>query len=432
MNTTDLQRRFYDMLLDSERWSPQQLQTHQRQQLAALLKHARAEVPFYQTRLDAVFTPGGDIDWDRWRDIPIVTRADLGTHRTAMQARQLPPGHGTRYEATTSGSTDVAVTTTHNGLAGLAGRAAIFRSHHRHGLDWSQTVAAWHGDDRGQVTGPWGPPWDDGARRGRYVRINRHASAGEMLAFSAQHGAHYFTGRSRKAQLLALEAASFGSSHKFEVVLGFATAILPDEREDCRAAFGARMIGMYSSKEGNALAHECPSGPHYHVNEETVLLEIVDDAGNPTPEGQIGRVVITPLYNTAQPLIRYEQGDLAIPGKPCGCGRTLKVIERVVGRARHLFRFPDGSTVAPLVPDSAKPLIGARHWQLAQTGPLQIEVRYVPVTPGYRGDETTAAEIVRSHTHRDAVVSFSERSTFEHPDGRKFIEYVNETDSSAP
>lgn len=434
----DLQHQFYDMLLESERWSPAQLVAQQRHQLAGLLKHARAQVPFYGTRLDAVITTSGDIDWDRWRDIPIVTRADLAERRAMMQARHIPQGHGALYEATTTGSTGAPVTTTHNGLAGFATQAATFRSHRRHKLDWARTMGAWYDNASdpvaapgGLLSGPWGPRWDAEAQKGRVARMNCYANAEQALAFYRRHDASYFTGRGKTAQALALEAQRLGSAQKFDAVLGFATGILPDEREDCGAIFGARMIGMYSSKEGHPMAHECPSGPHYHVNEETVLLEVIDSAGNPTPEGEIGRVVITPLYSTAQPLIRYEQGDLAVPGKPCACGRTLKVLDRIVGRTMHLFRFPDGSTIAPIIPGAARELIGARYWQVAQIAPLHIEVRYVPRTAGFRGDEAQLADIIRSRTHRDATVTFAAHETLVRSEGGKFIEYVNEIEASA-
>ncbi len=434
MSAMTLQQQFYELLMESQYWAPDVLISYQRKQLAQLLRHARSYVPFYATRLDAVFTATGEIDWERWREIPVLTRTDLIEHRASMLSTAQPAGHGAWYEATTTGSTGVPVTTTHNGLANLANRAAMFRHYRRHGIDWSRTLAAWYGDDPadatypdGSIMGAWGPSWEPSASSGRFVRLNRFATAAEALDFYHRHDAHYFTGRGKTAQALALEARRIRSAHKFEAILGFATAILPDEQEDCSAVFGARMIGMYSSKEGHGMAHQCPSGPHLHINEEVALVEVLDDRGQPTPQGQIGRVVVTPLLSTAQPLIRYEQGDLAIPGVPCSCGRTLRVIERVVGRTMHLFRFPDGTTVAPIIPDNARTLVRAKYWQIAQVGPLEIEVRYVPEQPGYRGDNQALADVVRSRTHPSAEVRVLEYQSLERVDGGKFIEYINET-----
>lgn len=98
-----LQRQFFQMLMESQFWSPKALENYQRSQLAQLLRHARKNVPFYEHRLDAVLEPNGDIDWDRWHEIPIVRRRDMIDHRTAMQARELPPGHGPTGSIETSG-----------------------------------------------------------------------------------------------------------------------------------------------------------------------------------------------------------------------------------------------------------------------------------------------------------------------------------------
>src|SRR5690242_20610737 len=89
-----LQRQFFDMLMDSQWWSAEQLRNYQRSQLSQLLHHAKKNVPFYEHRLDAVLKPNGDIDWSRWEEIPIIKRKDMAEHRGAMLATALPAGHG--------------------------------------------------------------------------------------------------------------------------------------------------------------------------------------------------------------------------------------------------------------------------------------------------------------------------------------------------
>ena len=82
---------------------------YQRSQLGQLLRHAKATVPFYRTRLDAVFKRNGDIDWDRWQEIPIVTRADLRDNYSAMITTALPPGHGPAKTYRSSGSSGIPI-----------------------------------------------------------------------------------------------------------------------------------------------------------------------------------------------------------------------------------------------------------------------------------------------------------------------------------
>lgn len=89
-----LQQKFYEMLMDSQWWSAQAIRDHQFGQLGQLLRHARLNVPFYADRLDPVVDSAGGVDFDRWTDIPVMTRQDLQQHRDAMQALAVLPGHG--------------------------------------------------------------------------------------------------------------------------------------------------------------------------------------------------------------------------------------------------------------------------------------------------------------------------------------------------
>jgi phenylacetate-CoA ligase len=140
----------------------------------------------------------------------------------------------------------------------------------------------------------------------------------------------------------------------------------------------------------------------------------------------MGRVVVTTLYNFGQPIIRYDLGDLAVWGADtCACGRTLKVIDRVVGRSTNLFRFPDGTTVAPFVSQPLAEALGARYVQIAQVQPLEIEVRYVP-EEGRSRDHEAAAAIVRRITHPEAIIRVRSQPDLVRTDGGKFMEAVSE------
>src|SRR6185437_14455955 len=113
----DLLKQFYDLLMESQYWSSQQMRTYQERQLGHLLRHARANSPFYANRLDKVFRQDGSIDFSRWREIPIVKRQNLVNHRESMLASNVPPHHGLAADYETSGSTGVPVKVRSNGIA---------------------------------------------------------------------------------------------------------------------------------------------------------------------------------------------------------------------------------------------------------------------------------------------------------------------------
>lgn len=90
-----------------------------------------------------------------------------------------------------------------------------------------------------------------------------------------------------------------------------------------------------------------------------------------------------------------------------------------------MFRFADGRAVAFALPENTKRDLNIRIWQVAQVGPMQLEVRYTPIVEGGT-DEAAIAAAVRTRTHPDVEIAFRQTADFLNTDGRKFAEYVNE------
>ena len=433
--TSSLEKKFYQMLLESQNWPPQQLLEYQRGQLSQLLEHARKNVPFYHSRLDPLFTRNGKIDWDRWQEMPILTRKDLFDHRESMLAPAIPVGHGQTQVNWSSGTTGQPINVTHNGLAFLASRAAMTRANTWHNIDPSKAscdcikggrdFALW---PEGKLGGTWGPAWDENAT-GRLWHINRQTSPEQLVRFMQEKQVSYLGTRPKTAHAAALEALRLKLPLKLDAILGHGTGITKEEVEDCRRAFGARIVGLYSSTECHKVAHPCPACENYHVNAEIAFLEIVDDDGRACAVGSPGRVVITPLLNTAQPLIRYDQGDTAIAGEPCGCGRTLPVLARIVGRTSHLFRLPDGRRLSLSVPPYLKKPLGTETWQLAQVAPLSFEVRYVEYLPVQPDAEENIIRNMRAQLGKDIKVRFVKLDQVPLTSSGKFLENVCELNS---
>lgn len=432
----DLQHQFYDMLMRSQYWSAERMQIHQRSQLTQLLRHARQNVAFYETRLDAVFRPDGEIDWNRWRELPILTRADMRNHREAMQARELPPGHGATRTFASSGSTGTPIVVTQNGLAGMAASAVRYRAWSWFDIDYAKNICEFNGSDpnvgiwpSGDRRGAWGPAWSRGTSDGCHFDLNSFTSNANVLEFLARENISYLAVGPTNARVLALEAMRLGLDIRLDMLLLRGASPNGLVRRDTSRAFGATLLPAYASRESHAMGHQCPTGDHYHLHPETALIEILDADGVPCTEGETGRVVITPFFSTAQPLIRYDQGDLATIGAACQCGRTLPVLQSIDGRIANLFRFPDGRAVYRYLPESVREALGAGLWQVAQTAPLHIEIRY-EVDDGQ--DETIEAGLAAATTaakalyHPDVAVSLRRVERVPFTRSGKLIEYVCE------
>lgn len=427
-----LQQQFFEMLMVSQYWPEAQLRDYQRSQMGQFLKHARAHVPFYKTRLDPIFRPDGDIDWDRWGDIPIMRRPDLADRGDDMLANPLPTGHGGTTYSMTSGTTGNPIRVTSSQFAHVALGANRFRSYRWNGIDWSKLSCQLFGETpedspwpHGSVVGPWGPPWDPASARGAIIKINRLTPYERIVEFIERKRPSYLATGPKTALAIALEAERLGAHIKIDALLAQGAMVGEFEHQTMRRVFGASIATLYSSKEGGQIAHGCPDEEGLHINAESVFVEIVDEMGRPCGVGQPGKVVITPFYNAAQPLIRYEQGDVAEWMEPCPCGRHLPRINGLIGRSTGLFYHPDGRVRAGFLHFNDRAILKCRDWQIAQTGPHDFEVRYVPAEWEVMGDEASMANRVRDVYFADAVVSF--RRLRELPSrGGKTVEYVNE------
>lgn len=105
------------------------------------------------------------------------------------------------------------------------------------------------------------------------------------------------------------------------------------QRKMLEEALSVKVLDEYSSEELTRIALECPKH-HYHLEEDACFIEIIDKEGKKLPDGEVGIVVGTNLLNTATPIIRYIQGDLAkiTTHEKCDCGDNGRIIEGVKGR----------------------------------------------------------------------------------------------------
>jgi phenylacetate-CoA ligase len=108
--------------------------------------------------------------------------------------------------------------------------------------------------------------------------------------------------------------------------------------------WGARVYSTYGVTElANSLC-ECDAGAGGHLHEEQLHVEVLDEAGFPAGEGEIGEVVATTLGVEAMPVIRYRTGDCAAAYRaPCACGRRSLRLGPIVGRKHQRLKFKGAS-----------------------------------------------------------------------------------------
>ncbi|MCX6283256.1 MAG: AMP-binding protein [Bacteroidetes bacterium] len=108
-----------------------------------------------------------------------------------------------------------------------------------------------------------------------------------------------------------------------------------------------KLYSTYASTEMATTFTECSAGTGGHHHPELIIVEFLDDNGNPVPEGQPGEVTVTTLGVQGTPLLRFKTGDVCYHySEPCACGRTTLRLGPVIGRRKQMIKFK-GTTLYP-------------------------------------------------------------------------------------
>ena len=199
-------------------------------------------------------------------------------------------------------------------------------------------------------------------------------------------------------------------------------------------AFGCYVQTSYSCTEGGCVAHECTEH-HFHVNEDWILVEPVDRENRPVADGvQSDKILLTNLFNYAQPFIRYEVTDrVVMHHEACPCGNTSPWLT-LEGRTDDVASFWENGKeikIAPLAIYAAlKEVHGIMRFQLTVRKENRAELRLVPA----EGVEKQAAferasdalkALLSLHGVTDVSVALSEEEPRQHPGSGKFKHIVH-------
>ncbi len=368
-------RAHYREFLEASRWSPERLSTLHDDRLAALLRHAVEDVPFYRDRAAA----------PELSAFPILRKEDIHAHFSEMmepsllaeyRAEKKPRGYSW-VEVKTGGSTGTPTTVIHDCDFRDWGRAGRLYSQWMCGFPigtpffmlWGSMRDINEAKDSTQKrvlnsllqVHPLNAFLMDDARMAEYLRAISESRIDHLMAYvDAAYQLARFQEKIRKPM------------RPLKTIMACAGTLTDEARTKLGRVFGARVHNKYGSRECADMACECAEGG-FHIYATGVHLEIVDDAGQPVPVGTTGRILVTLLQNRRFPLIRYEIGDIgALSSAACKCGSPLPLLERVEGRISEIITAANGAYVSPVF---IRHVIGVTHnhgsierFQFVQTG----------------------------------------------------------------
>jgi phenylacetate-CoA ligase len=150
-------------------------------------------------------------------------------------------------------------------------------------------------------------------------------------------------------------------------------------------SFGKICYSTYGLTEAQAAFCECPYHQGLHSHPDLVFVEIVDDDGNPLPDGHTGELVLTTLQLEGMPLIRYKTGDITFKiSGTCLCGRNSVRIGPIIGRKHQRLKLK-GVTLYPKTIENAI---------LEIHGVVNYKIE------AYTGDDQTDRIVLRIGSHR--------------------------------
>ncbi len=137
---------------------------------------------------------------------------------------------------------------------------------------------------------------------------------------------------------------------KISCIIAMSEGLGDNTRKDLEYFFNTSVLLRYSNLENGILALQLPNaGTCLHINWASYHIEILHPEKDiPAAVDEMGRVVVTDLFNYCMPFIRYDTGDLAIMSKdndhfnkaPCLLevhGRQMDAIFDTLGKIQSTF-----------------------------------------------------------------------------------------------
>lgn len=306
-------------------------------------------------------------------------------------------------------------------------QALLLRDHLWHGRDLRGKLAAIRSKtDDGSFAG-WGLATSAFVTGPSVVR-SLVIDIDEQLSWLKAENPDYVLSFATNLRALARRSLELGVRlPRLKQVRTYGEMLQPDARDIVRAAWGVEIADSYSSEELGYIAHQCPDYECYHVQAESLIVEVLDDTGSPCMPGETGRVVVSTLHNFAMPLLRYANGDYAEVGEPCACGRGLPVLRRIAGRQRNMLRRPDGVSYWPSFPISewgdAAPVL---QIQLVQDLIDHIEARVVMPRDFIDGERERLAAALQGCLGYPFRITINRVETIARSAGQKYEDFISE------
>ena len=321
-------------------WSEDQICEYQDAQIQKLLSHAKATVPFYTNQKDTVL-----LNW------PVVNKNVLCSNGDNVLSNQYEKKN--LLAMTTSGSTGTpftswqdsnkkkhvnAETLYYNGKIGFSiGRRIIYlRSivsevSKSSMQQFAQNIYLLDCNDLS----------DDGIREKLKFIVDYSNDCGAMLMGYAST----FTAFQKYFDKYGYHEVS---KAKIYGIVSGSEMLYDTTRNTLEKAFRCQCVSRYANEENGFLGQDDDENNLFLMNRADYYVEVLKmDSDETAQDGEIGRIVVTDLFNYAMPMIRYDTGDVGAYITHNYRGKERKAIGNFGGRIVDTVTDVEGNLVSP-------------------------------------------------------------------------------------
>lgn len=367
--------------------------------LHRLLDHARAHTLFYK-----------DVEGYELETFPVMNKLSLIAHYDEIKVSEahIPGQQGKVHIQSTSGSTGTPFKIPQDTrkrqrrVAELKyfGKIVGFRTHDK--LIHLRTWNRWQQKTAGQIRSENIIPFDissiDDDNLNRLCTLMQTEQAVCLRGYASSLGklAEYADGKGYRFPNLKIAIAGSESLHD-------------DVRALYKRVFRSEIISQYANEECGILAQErlptLESDNRMYWNYSGYFIEVLKlDSDEPADFGELGRVVLTDLYNYAFPIIRYDNGDTAVLLPPDEHSHGYPVLGSLYGRRFDLTYDTAGGAIFPLTYGRIlKHYDNIAQWQIIQEGPKEYVLKVIMRDKGAMIDSVVG--LLKEKLGSDAHVS---------------------------
>jgi phenylacetate-CoA ligase len=147
--------------------------------------------------------------------------------------------------------------------------------------------------------------------------------------------------------LALLKEKGYGDDINPHYIATIGSVLTPPLRKLLEETFDAKVFEVYGATESGTIAFQCHRG-HYHIMSDLVYPEFLKN-GEPARSKEPGKLIITKLYGSGTPVIRYDAvNDIVAPlYEKCDCGLAGGLVEKIYGRDDLSLYFSGGRVLLP-------------------------------------------------------------------------------------